>query len=35
MGAVLCMLIHLHSPQMCAEAQVVVKQVPLTAMHVM
>ena len=29
------MLIHLHSPQMCVEAQAVVKQVLLTAMHVM
>ena len=35
MGTVLCMLIHLCSPQMCVEAQAVVKQVLLTAMHVM
>ena len=29
------MLIHLHSPQTCMEAQAVVKQVLSTAMHVM
>ena len=35
MGTVLHMLIHLHSPQTCMEAQAVAKQALLTAMHVM
>ena len=34
-GAVLYVLIHLRSPQTCLEAQAVVKQALLTAMHVM